>query len=631
MNRRLMAPLLGLLFLAAGSGQALAGTTVRIRGVDVHDFPKVAVTVSVQDGGGLSSTDVHVLENDANVHVTGVQPLGLSSDQSADVVLAIDTSNSMSGAPLATAFDAARQFVKQVPTWVRVGLLTFADRPQVVQPITSDRQALVGSLASPPSTALGTALFDAVTTASGMFSGTAQRNIILLTDGRNTAGTGDVTSAVAAAKAAHVTIFSVGLEGADTDVSTLKQLSQLTSGTYASASPSDLGAAYDSLASELSQQYLITYRSRAPYGTQARVKVEVGGAEDETGFLAPAPVVGGPAPLTALERFFQGPLGMVVPVAMAFLAVFALISLILGRQVRAERERQLAQAMAAPPQIRPTGRQTKQTNPLTGWIPQPVAGAAGRVAQRTGLAGWLDARLERAGVDVRPGEFLAATALAGIALSVVGGVVFRNIWIALGLFTLGFALPLLLLSRKAAKRSRQLQAQLPDVLMVIASSLRAGHSFLQALDMVTKELADPAAHEFTRAVTEIRLGRPVDEALRTLADRSGSDDFEWSAMAINIQRQVGGNLAELLESVAGTIRERQTLRRQVRVLSAEGRLSVVILSVLPFLLATYLFFIRRDYLLVLFQTMVGRLLLAGAAILMLIGYAWMRRVVKLDV
>jgi tight adherence protein B len=148
---------------------------------------------------------------------------------------------------------------------------------------------------------------------------------------------------------------------------------------------------------------------------------------------------------------------------------------------------------------------------------------------------------------------------------------------------------------------------------------------------VTKELADPAAHEFTRAVTEIRLGRPVDEALRTLADRSGSDDFEWSAMAINIQRQVGGNLAELLESVAGTIRERQTLRRQVRVLSAEGRLSVVILSVLPFLLATYLFFIRRDYLLVLFQTMVGRLLLVGAGTLMLIGYVWMRKVVKLDV
>ncbi len=631
MSRRLLAPLFGLLLLATGSSHALAGTTVRIRGIDVGDFPKVAVTVSVQGGAGVSTADVHVLENDANVRVTGVQPLGLSSDQSLDVVLAIDTSNSMAGAPLATAFAAARQFVTQVPSWVRVGLLTFADRPEVVQPITSDRQALVGSLASPPSTALGTALFDAVATASSMFSGTGQRNIILLTDGQNTTGAGDIRSAVAAAKAAHVTIFSVGLEGADTDVSTLKQLSQLTSGTYASASPSDLGAAYNSLVSELSQQYVITYGSRAPYGNQASVKVVVGSVEDEAGFLAPAPPVSGPAPVTALERFFRGPLGLVVPVGLAFLAAFALTSVLLGLRVRADRERQLAHAMAAPPQIRPTGRPKMQANPLTGWIPQPLVGAAGRVAQQTGLAGWLDARLERAALDVRPGEFLAAMAFAGIGLGMVGGLALRNVWIALGLLALGLTVPFLLLSRRAAKRSRQLQAQLPDVLMIIASSLRAGHSFLQALDMVTKEIADPAGHEFTRAVTEIRLGRPVDEALHALADRSGSDDFEWSAMAINIQRQVGGNLAELLETVAGTIRERQTLRRQVRVLSAEGRLSVVILSVLPFLLATYLFFVRRDYLLVLFQTMVGRLLLVGAGTLMLIGYVWMRKVVRLDV
>jgi tight adherence protein B len=636
-RRRAFAIGFGVVLAGAWALPAIADQGVQIRSIELKDFPAVGVAISAQGSSGLSPRDVRVLENDVPVTVTSIRPLGPSSDKGIDVVLALDTSNSMRGAPLLTAFAAAREFVSRVPAWVRVGVLTFSDKPQIVQAITSDHAAVLQSLASPPSTTYGTALYDGVTLGASMFSGSAQRNIILLTDGHNTTGIADLHAAAARAHDANATIFAIGLEQARTDVSTLQHLAELTSGTYALASPSDLDAAYRALAQQLSGQFLITYRSRAPLGTQATLRVELPGGSADSGFLAPAPHANAPtaSSRTTLERFLQGPMGMATAVGLTFLAAFGLISFLLGMQMDAGRDRQLAQIIPALPRTRASTPVRPEENPLTAWIPQTIVGAAGRVAQYTGLAEGLDARLEQAGLAMRPGEFLAGMALAGSAGILVGGLIgglaSRVLLGALLLGALGTLLPWLLLASVAQKRGRQLQAQLPDVLMVIASSLRAGHSFLQALDMVTKEVGDPSAHEFNRAVTEIRLGRPVNDALSAMAGRIGSEDFEWAVMAINIQRQVGGNLAELLETVAGTIRERDTLRRQVRVLSGEGRLSVIILTVLPILLATYIFLVVPSYIQILFQKTMGLILLVGAGLLMGVGYLWMRKIVKLDV
>ncbi len=612
MSRRLLIVAVGLGLTAAFARPALADQAVRIRGVETGEFPSVGITVSVEGSAGVATGDVRVLEDGVPVAVTSVRPL--ASNQGVQVVLAIDTSNSMAGTPLQTAFAAAREFVSRVPEGVQVGLLTFADQPKVIDAMTSDHAAVLESLATIPATGLGTALYDAVAAATTMFTGTAQRNLILLTDGRNTSGSVDLETAVASSRDAR-----------------------LTSGSYASASPDDVGAAYRSLARQLSQQYLITYRSKAPFGTQATVTIQLPVGEASAGFLAPPPLptVHAPGPPTALARFFSSPVGVATTVGLTFLAAFSLISLLMGLHVSGRRERQLAQQIPVPPPPRSRTKAKPERNPLTAWIPQTVVGAAGRVAQYTGLAAALDARLERAALAMRPGEFLTAMALSGVtgivAGGVIGGILSRALPGALFLGAVGALLPWVLLAAAAQKRTRQLQAQLPDVLMVIASSLRAGHSFLQALDMVTKEVGDPSAHEFNRAVTEIRLGRPVQDALGAMAGRIGSDDFEWAIMAINIQRQVGGNLAELLETVAGTIRERATLRRQVRVLSGEGRISVTILTVLPILLATYIFLVVPSYIQTLFDKTIGWILLIGSGFLMGLGYLWMRRIVKLDV
>jgi tight adherence protein B len=173
--------------------------------------------------------------------------------------------------------------------------------------------------------------------------------------------------------------------------------------------------------------------------------------------------------------------------------------------------------------------------------------------------------------------------------------------------------------------------QLGDVLSILASSVRAGHSFLQALDQVAKEIHDPSATEFQRVVSEIRLGRGVDEAMIAMADRIDSEDLRWAVMAVNIQREVGGNLAEVLDIVATTVRERAYIMRQVKVLSAEGRFSIAILSALPFLLFLYLMVVNPDYVGLLFSTTVGRILLIVGSTLMGLGIFTMTRIVKIDV
>jgi tight adherence protein B len=612
---------------------ALAAQDVRIRGVDPKQFPLVTVTVSVQQSVSLFPGQVRVSENGIPVDVTTVRSAGPS--RGVGVVLAIDTSDSMKGLPLQTAYAAAREFVSKVPSWMHIGLVTFADQPQPVQDLNSDHNTLLGSLATTPPTASGTALYDGIVTASGMFEGPGQRNIILLTDGRNTTGAVGLRGAVAAARSARATIFTVALEGANSDESTLQQLAKLTGGSFLSASPQDLDAAYRTLARQLSRQYLITYKSKVPFGAEATVTVDLPEGSGTYGFLAPGPHAAASTNLSALARFFRGPLGAASAVGLSFFAALGLFSLLLGAQVRAGRQRILEQRIPALPKPQANVGASPSASPLTSWIPESVVGAAGRVATYTGLAATLDARLERAGLAMRPGEFLAGMSLSALVGGVVGGVVGRLVSQVLPgvlLFALaGAILPWAALSSMAHRRIRQLQRQLPDVLMVIASSLRAGHSFLQALDMVTKEVGEPSSHEYLRAVTEIRLGRPVDETLIAMAGRFGSDDFEWAVMAINIQRQVGGNLAELLETVAGTVRERETLRRQVRVLSGEGRLSVIILTVLPLLLATYILLVVPSYIQSLFHTPIGIMLLLGAGLLMIIGHTWMRRITKLDV
>jgi len=203
--------------------------------------------------------------------------------------------------------------------------------------------------------------------------------------------------------------------------------------------------------------------------------------------------------------------------------------------------------------------------------------------------------------------------------------------IATSVLVLGLAAPWLFLSVRQSRREAAFLGQLPDTLQLLAGSLQAGYSLPQAMDSVIREAKPPIATEFNRALVETRLGLPAEEALDGIAARTHSRDFSWIVMAIRIQREVGGNLAELLGTVAETLRERERLHRQIRSLSAEGRLSAIILAALPFVFTGYLLIKQPDYLRPLYTNPYGIGLSFVGIVLLLVGVEWMRRAIKVEV
>ncbi len=323
-----------------------------------------------------------------------------------------------------------------------------------------------------------------------------------------------------------------------------------------------------------------------------------------------------------LEKLLGTDAWLTLVLGAAFVAAFLVAVLLLSVGAKGRRRRSMANMML--------GR-GKDVAPETTWMPAGLAQAGTRLAQAGGFSSGLDLKLEQAGLPMKAGEFVALTAVCAVAGGVLGAFLLANIVVVLLVAAVGSLIPYVWLLRARSQRQKKMAEQLADVLSILASSLRAGHSFLQALDQVANEIKDPSAAEFHRVVSEIRLGRSVDDAMVEMADRIGSEDMRWAVMAVNIQRQVGGNLAEVLDIVANTVRERAYVHRQVRVLSAEGRISIGILSALPFGIFFYLMLVNPDYIGVLFTHPIGRILLIAGAALMGAGIFVMTRIVRVDV
>lgn len=250
-----------------------------------------------------------------------------------------------------------------------------------------------------------------------------------------------------------------------------------------------------------------------------------------------------------------------------------------------------------------------------------------RLLRRRGGVGLAEA-LDRAGLRTRPQEFAF--------LVVVGSLVTGALGLLLGGPLLGIVLAALAplgargwLRMRACRRRKAFAEQLDDTLQLLASNLRAGHSLLQALAAVSREAEAPTAEELTRVINQTRVGRDLAEALDATAARMGSEDFAWVTQAIAIQREVGGNLAEVLDGVSHTIRQRGEIRRHVAALSAEGRLSGVILMLLPVGVGGFLLMTNPGYLAPLTGSVAGYAMLAVGAVLLVVGGIWLRKTVEI--
>ena len=256
-----------------------------------------------------------------------------------------------------------------------------------------------------------------------------------------------------------------------------------------------------------------------------------------------------------------------------------------------------------------------------------ASGAIDDFLVRNGRAKRLADALEHAGMKIAPADFVLLTLSASIAGGTVawllGGWILTMVVVLGCLFGARFVLRF-----RGARRRRAFANQLEDALQLLSGSLRAGHSLLRAIDAVSDQSESPTSEEFARIVNETRLGRDLDAALEQTVQRMDSTDFSWIAQAIGIHREVGGDLAEVLDQVGSTIRERNKIKRQVKALSAEGKMSAYVLLALPVLIIGVLSLMSPEYMGMFLNSLLGYAMIAGALVMISVGGLWMRKLVS---
>lgn len=554
-------------------------------------------------------------------------------------VLVIDTSNSMrKQGRFEAAQQAASTYLDAVPDDVEVGIVTFDSTVEVALEPTTDRAA-ARTVVDGLTLQRNTLLYDGIIAATDVAGDAGQRSLLLLSDGADAGSTASIEDATAAIKDAGTRVHIVGLDLGEDQLAPLRTIAEAGKGDVITSSGAALAAAFAEQAEALADQVLVT--APLPSGFSADVaNVEVtlptaGGEPVVARSLATIEAASAPGAAAPLPTIAEEDGGFTAPDWLLWVGIAVFGAGLLAVAVL------LVPAKPAPMSIadrvtaystRVTGFEERAQKPQAEPVLDQAKAAAAEILERnSALNERMTRRLAGAGSEFKPSEWLLLHVGAVLAGGVIGLVLGKgSIVLGLLFMLLGFVLPPVYLRFMAGRRRRAFDAALPDVLQLLAGALSAGLSLAQAVDTVVREGPEPIASEFKRVLVEARIGVSIEDAFEGVAARFQSNDFRWAVMAIRIQRQVGGNLAELLTTVAATMRERQYLRRHVRALSAEGRMSAIILCVLPVLFFLFLFLVNRPFLDPLLHDPRGWILSGFGVVWMAIGSFWMSRMVKVE-
>jgi tight adherence protein B len=637
MPKRLLSLLLaawvaGLLSLVGGP--AMAADQAAIAHVEPTD-KGLQILVSVPEGAkvDLDGVTVSLAGHDTDATAT---PAGNDTAIRRTAILVIDTSKSMAGARFQAAQAAARTFLDAVPDDVYVGITTFADGVEQPLPPTLDRDRAIAVL-DKLQLSRRTSLYDGVIAAAKQAGADGQRSLLVLSDGADTSGT-PLDKATQTIAKRDVGVDVVALEQKPDKLAPLQAMAQAGGGRVINSDPEALQEAFAAEADVLARQILVV--ADVPEGlgkTEGNVVVEIPDGDRTLTATAYATLVAAtPQEESAPSYVAAG--GFTLP-GWAMWAGTALLGLslvvLMVNLVPARKKTTFA----------PDERVAKYTAMTAGiQNPNSVASerdislaqakeAAARMLQHNrSLEARIAARLEHAGSNLKPAEWLLAHSAIALIAGATGVLLGKgNLIVAIVFTVLGVVLPWMYLGFRRSRRLKAFNASLPDTLQLMAGSLQAGLSLAQSVDTIVNEGTEPISGEFKRVLVETRLGVSLEDALEGITERFDSKDFAWVVMAIKIQRQVGGNLAELLETVAGTIREREYMRRQVAALAAEGKLSAIVLGGLPPAFLIYLLVVNTEYVMPMFTDPRGWVMLGGGALLLSVGAFWMSRMVKVEV
>ncbi len=587
-------------------------------------FPDRAYVLTLAEprGSALTTDDVSVTEDGKPV-----ENLSVLSSASADgigTVLLIDASNSMKGS-IKSAMQAARAFAARNPGQP-LSVVFFNVKPTVSLPMTTNRKAIDTVLAKPPKLAEGTRINDALVAAVAQVRGSAlgAARVVLLTDGDDVGSTTSLDSAIGQLTAEKIRVYTVGIASPDFTPDDLQKIADETGGTYAAAtSPQALTKIYDDLGFQLGNEYRLRYRSTAQPDQTVDVKVAVSGVEPVS-FAYTSPSTGTAAPYEPAlrDRLLQS--WLLIPLLvglMVALVVFMVRSLWSLRSNKALVAR-LGEFVTLPAEEQATQRR-QEVNEL-------LAAVGKQNKQKLNLR-WMEGFAEDvdvAQINHNPSRMVWTAVLAGLLIAVFAGVLFSPFWIVLGVIPL---IGLNLVVRGKARSVRKdFGEQLPENLDVLASALRAGHSLAGAMGVVADEAPEPSKREFRRVVTDESLGIPLDEALEVTAQRMQNADIDQVAILALVQREAGGNTAEVLDQVTTNVRARMDVRRLVTVLTAQGKFSAVVVGLVPLGIFLFIMLANPHQLDPLFHQTIGQIAGISAIFMTLLGFYIIRRIVTIE-
>jgi tight adherence protein B len=601
---------------------AVAAAGVQMRGVDASAYPTIRASVVT---ARASKTPPAVSENGRPV--VGFQATNLAHAKS--VVLAIDRSQSMKGKPLAQAVAAARAFVAAKPRSDRIAITTFATRPLFLTSFSAEPGEAVGALGTiAVDPQQGTTLYDdLVLTARRLakepFAG---RVIIIVTDGNETLSKASLEEAIAAARAAQSAVYVVAIESPQFNPAPLEEMAAKTGGRYfGTDSTEGISGVYAAIARELARTWRVEYVTAARPADRIRVQASVIGEGLAAQTLA-IPVGNGieaPPPSKLVPKDAYGPGGpLAIAIAVATLVLFACLFFLAG--IRGSWVRTRIAAHIGATKVNAKLKRKEQRLEMLAAIFRATERALGNLKQWR----WLGRMIERADVPLKTVEFFWIVTGSAIGMAMLAALFGAAPPIILALAVVAGMIPFSWVWLKMRKRLRAFENQLPDLLITIAASLKAGHSFKQGLQAVVDEGHPPANAEFRRVLTETSLGRPMDDALAEMAERMDSKNFEFAITAVTIQRQVGGSLATLFDMVADTVRQRQQFARKIRALTAMGRMSAYTLVGIPFFLLGTITLVNGEYMHPLYHTHTGHMLMLIGLFMMMFGSLILKKIVS---
>jgi len=589
------------------------------------NFPERGFVLATDQKRALPPGAVSVTENGVQVDKPTISPAGSLGGQGIGTVLLIDASNSMRGAAISDAMKAARSFAARNPSQP-LAVVTFNDEVATVLPFTVDKESIDAVLGRLPDLAEGTHIYDGTAAAVQVIRDAklGAGRIVLLSDGADVGSVTTAEQARDAAAEAGVRVYAVGLRSSAFDPVPLQQLAEATGGGYAQASSSQkLAGIYDELGYKLSNEYLITYRSFLGPGEDVKVVVKVDGiAQPLTAtYTTPALPEGPTSPyeVPLADRVLQSPVTLVLVV----MAVVALLAGAIMMFLRARGDRKLRKRLGQFVTL-PADEQARRRKEE---VQHFLSVQGDRSFRESRFLSRFSEDCEVADIKTAPGTIVALAVAGSILLALVLALTAGPLF---AIFAI--AVPLLVrasVSRKLKVKRKAFAEQLPDNLDVLASALRAGHSLVGALSVVVDDAAEPSKSEFRRVVADEQLGVPLDEALEVVVKRMDNQDLDQVAILSGLQRETGGNMAEVLDRVVENVRARMELRRLVQVLTAQGRMARWIVSLLPVGLLVAVTALAPEYSDVLFTETVGQVFLVLAAILVVIGSLVIKKIIDI--